>query len=77
MRDPLEDAYLAELANGALLVVRPKRAPQIVTEQERAVEILLRDGWDYFVTVHHSDTGDEYERWIPVHDERFDTDGER
>lgn len=74
MRDPLEDAYLAELANGALLVIRPRHAPEIITESKRAVERLQRAGWDYFVTVQNTDTGDEYERWIPVHDERFDTE---
>lgn len=72
MRRPSEDVFVADLAAGAVLVLHPERGAQMFTETQRAVRWLLRGGWDYFSTHHHSDTGDEVEQWIPLHDPRFD-----
>lgn len=66
------DGYLADLAQGAVLAVDPKRGVEMFESAERAVQWMARGGLDYFVTVTNSDTGDEVERWIPLHDPRWE-----
>lgn len=74
MGHSLEDAYVAHLSKGGLLVLHPKRGVHLFTSAERAVRWLERDGWDYYVTHQNSDTGDELEQWIPLHDQRWEED---
>lgn len=74
MGHSLDDAFVAHLSKGGLLVIHPKHGVQLVTSVERAVRWLERDGWDYFVTHQNSDTGDELEQWIPLHDPRWEDD---
>lgn len=76
MKPKPKDAVVARLAHGAMLVVFPDLDTRIYAESERAVRALERGGWDYFLTTHNSDTGDEFELWIPLHDARWDLDRE-
>ena len=74
MGHPLEDAFVADMPNGAVLVIHPKRGVDLFTTTEQAVRWLRRDGWDYYVTHQNTDTGDEIEQWIPLHDPRWEHD---
>ncbi len=76
MTDRSKDAMVATLEHGATLVVFPDREAHIYTDTEAAVRALMRGGWDYFLTRHNTDTGDELEQWIPLHDPRWELDRE-
>ena len=74
MPEPLSesDAYLAVLPRGAALVVQGTASVTLHSSVDAAMRRLLRDGFDYFVTIQNTDTGDEMERWIPLLDPRRD-----
>ena len=76
MPEPLSesDAYLAALPKGAALVVQGTASVTLHGSVDAAVRRLRHAGFDYFVTIQNSDTGDELERWIPLHDPRWDED---
>ena len=67
-----EDAYLADLSGGAALAIAPGRGAQMFSSSAEADRWLERGGWDYYLTVQHSDTADEIERWLRLGDPRLE-----
>lgn len=74
MGHSLKNVYVADLPHGGVIVVHPEHGVELFGETDRALRWLERGGWDYFVTHQNSDTGDEMEQWIPLHDPRWDED---
>lgn len=74
MGHSLKNAYVADLPHGAVLVIHPTHGVDLFSDAGAAVRWLGRAGWDYFVTHQNTDTGDEIEQWIPLHDARWEAE---